>query len=111
MVYIPRALYCVTWPIAFIGIGFVKHFFAQLTDSTVVCFQYDIVGQFFCKKRAKKIQCAALLLAWGLDSFGSNNRKPCQRSALWHNRSKRIEGFKRSADAMPSVTDLAGIRA
>ena len=47
MVYIPRALYCVTWPIAFVGIGFVKRFFAQLTDSTVVCFQYDIVGQFF----------------------------------------------------------------
>ncbi len=26
MVYISRALYCVTWPIAFIGIGFVKRF-------------------------------------------------------------------------------------
>lgn len=47
MLYISRALYCVTWPIAFVGIGFVKRFFAQSTDSTVVCFQYDIVGQFF----------------------------------------------------------------
>ena len=51
MVYISRALYCVTWPIAFVGIGFVKRFFAQLTDSTVVCFQYDIVGQFFFAKK------------------------------------------------------------
>ena len=61
---------------------------------------------FFAKERAKKTQCAALLLPRGLDSLGSNNRKPCQRSALWHNRSKRIEGFKRSADAIQSVIAL-----
>ena len=66
MLYISRALYCVTWPIAFVGIGFVKRFFAQLTDSTVVCFQYDIVGQFFLQKESQENPVCRAPIAAGL---------------------------------------------